>query len=237
MPNFHEGPLEFSNAEGFSSSVPFGWCLLERHAVESGEKLTYVGENDDEFVLYDPLPDFQELETLQVDWAILVGTDSPRGLTPDPPMGQLTVKADGRTIGDVNFFRRVDAIAGSQFFLYAGQGTPPTWNADLSDEAWAIAKDTLRNEPERIRDVQRILRQIVDNPDAQEGIKDTAHAADLLLGQVEHYIVDDDPADEPLARASAAGLRALAATILRQTRAYGPLAVTLAREVMRLFGG
>ncbi len=111
----------------------------------------------------------------------------------------------------------------------------PSDYLDLSDAAWAVAKDTLHNEPERIRDAQRILRRIADDADAPDGIRETARAADTLLGQVERYVDSGNLADEPLARSSAAGLRALAATILRQTGAYGPLAIELAEKVAGLF--
>ena len=107
---------------------------------------------------------------------------------------------------------------------------------DLSDAAWAVAKDTLHNDPGRIRDAQHILDGILDNPDASDDIKETASAARILLGQVERYVDSGNPADEPFARSSAAGLRALAAAILRQTGAYGPLAIELAEKVARLFG-
>lgn len=107
---------------------------------------------------------------------------------------------------------------------------------DLSDAAWAVAKNTLHNEPERIRDVQGILDGILDNPDASDDIKETASAARILLGQVERYVDSGNPADEPLARSSAAGLRALAATILRRADDYGPLAIELAQKVAGLFG-
>ena len=107
---------------------------------------------------------------------------------------------------------------------------------DLSDEAWAIAKDTLRNRPARIRDVQRLLRGICDDSDAPDTIRDTARAADLLLGHVERYLDPGNPADEPLARASTASLRALAVTILR---IGGPevlgAAVEAFRELLDLF--
>ena len=86
---------------------------------------------------------------------------------------------------------------------------------DLSDEAWAISKDTLRNRRERVRDVQRMLRGICDDPDSLEPIRETAQAADLLLGHIERYLDPGNPADEPLARVSTASLRALALTILR----------------------
>ncbi len=106
---------------------------------------------------------------------------------------------------------------------------------DLSHEAWAISKDTLRNRPERIRDVQRILRGICDDSEHPDAIRDTARAADLLLGQVERYLDTGNPADEPLARASTASLRVLALTILR---IGGPevlgAAVEAFREVLEL---
>ena len=109
---------------------------------------------------------------------------------------------------------------------------------DLSDEAWAIAKDTLRNRPARIIEVQRILRGIDDDPDAPDTIRDTARAADLLLGHVERYLDTENPGDEPLARASTASLRALAITILRSG---APLAIEraleLARQVLGTFDG
>ena len=86
---------------------------------------------------------------------------------------------------------------------------------NLSDEAWVVSKDTLRNRPERIRDVQVILRRICEDTENPSSIRATAQAADLLLDQVEKFIDTGNPGDEPLARASTASLRALALTILR----------------------
>ena len=107
---------------------------------------------------------------------------------------------------------------------------------DLSDAAWAVAKGTLGNEPGRIRDVQHILNRIEEDDEASEGIKETAHAARTLLGQVERYVEDGNPTYEPTARVSADSLRALAASILRQASAHGPLAIDLAEKVRNLFG-
>lgn len=106
----------------------------------------------------------------------------------------------------------------------------------LTDEAWAVAKGTLGNEPERIRDVQHILSRIDDDDESSEGIKETARAARILLGQVERYVEDGKPTYEPTARVSADGLRALAASILRQGSAHGPLAIALAEKVREMFG-
>ena len=117
----------------------------------------------------------------------------------------------------------------------AAASVRPSDYLDLSDAAWAVAKGTLHNEPERIRDARRILDGILDNPDASDDIKETASAARILLGQVERYVDSGNPADEPFARSSVAGLRALAAAILRQTGAYGPLAIELAERVAGLF--
>lgn len=100
----------------------------------------------------------------------------------------------------------------------------------------AVAKNTLGNERERICDVQHILSRIDDDDESSEGIKEAARAARILLGQVERYIADGNPTYEPTARVSANSLRALAASILRQTGAYGPLAIELAEKVARLFG-
>ena len=107
---------------------------------------------------------------------------------------------------------------------------------NLSDEAWIISKDTLRNRPERIRDVQGILRRICDDPEHPDTIRDTAGAASTLLGHVERYLDTGSPGDEALARASTASLRALALTMLRFG---GPeileLAVQAFRELLALF--
>ena len=107
---------------------------------------------------------------------------------------------------------------------------------NLSDEAWVFAKGTLRNRPERISDVRGILRRISDDPDSPAGIKDTAEAAHLLLGQVAQYIDTGDPSNEPDARTAAATLRALAIMILRQSPVYGPLAIEMAEKVLDVFG-
>ena len=107
---------------------------------------------------------------------------------------------------------------------------------NLSDEAWSIARGTLRNSPERIRDVQGILRRLSDDPDSSAAIKDTAQAAHVLLGHVERYIDTGDPSDETDARTAAATLRTLAIMILRQSPAYGPLAIEMATKVLEAFG-
>lgn len=117
----------------------------------------------------------------------------------------------------------------------AAASVRPSDYLDLSDAAWAVAKGTLGNEPERIRDVQHILSRIDDDDESSEGIKEAARAARILLGQVERYIADGNPTYEPTARVSANSLRALAASILRQTGAYGPLAIELAERVAGLF--
>ena len=108
---------------------------------------------------------------------------------------------------------------------------------NLSNEAWVVAKDTFRNHPERIRDVQNVLRRISDDPASPAAIKDTAQAAHLLLGHVERYIEGEgNPADEPDAMTAAATLRALALMVLRQGSAYGPLAIEMATKVLGSFG-
>lgn len=119
---------------------------------------------------------------------------------------------------------------------FASMSMHPDDYFDLSDEAWAIARDTLRNRPERVRDVQIILRRICEDTENPSSIRATAQAADLLLDQVEKFIDTGNPGDEPLARASTASLRALALTILRFG---GPevlgAAVEAFREVRDLF--
>jgi len=83
-----------------------------------------------------------------------------------------------------------------------------------------------------------MLRRICDDPASPESIRETAQAADLLLGPIERYLDREDPDDEPLARASTDSLRALALTILRFG---GPeileSAVEAFREVLGLFEG
>ena len=73
---------------------------------------------------------------------------------------------------------RISTLAPTPF---ASALTHPTDYVDLSDAAWTIARDTLHNQPERIRDVQRILRGICDAPDTPGPINETARAADLHL--------------------------------------------------------
>ena len=105
----------------------------------------------------------------------------------------------------------------------------------LSDEAWTISKDTLRNRPERVRDVQGMFRGICDDPESPESIQETALAADLLLGHIERYLDTGDPGHEPLARASTASLHALALTIVRV--GGPPLAMKIAEALVEVLKG
>ena len=139
------------------------------------------------------------------------------------------------TINVVSRGRGGDGISAFAPTALAAALAHPDDYVDLSDEAWAIARDTLRNRPERVRDVQRMLRGICDDVDAPDTIKDTAQAADLLLGHVERYLDPGNPADEPLARASTASLRALAVTIMRV--GGPPLAMKIAEAVLEAFNG